>query len=222
MSTVDYHLKELNIALDAEDPRRALPELGAGDQVVLDIGCGIGQSLLALQNPHCRRIGIDVDHEAIRYGRDVFGHELELHVAPAERLPVADQSCDLVFSRVALPYTHIPRALREMRRVLKPGGRVWITLHNRSVAGEYWHGALETLNLKRLLHVLYILLNGYMLKYLGLLLPFVNGHYESWQDIETMTRLLEQLHFEVRSEQRGRHTIVEATLPADADADAEP
>jgi ubiquinone/menaquinone biosynthesis C-methylase UbiE len=52
----------------------------------------------------------------------------------AEQLPFADGSFDLVVSRVSLPYMHIPRALREVHRVLSPGGCLWATLHRRNVA----------------------------------------------------------------------------------------
>lgn len=52
----------------------------------------------------------------------------------AEQLPFADGSFDLVVSRVSLPYMHIPQALREVHRVLSPGGCLWATLHRRNVA----------------------------------------------------------------------------------------
>src|SRR5207245_7299416 len=58
-----------------------------------------------------------------------------LHPFPTRRssdlelLPFREASFDFVFSRVALPYMHIPKAASEMGRVLKPGGGLWCLLH---------------------------------------------------------------------------------------------
>ena len=56
-----YHLEELRIALADGDERRVLPRVLDGESTILDVGCGIGQSLVALGTDGRRCIGIDVD-----------------------------------------------------------------------------------------------------------------------------------------------------------------
>lgn len=214
MKNIDYHLKELAIALDPNDPRRVLPQVLPSDRAILDVGCGMGQSLLALGAAVPERVGVDIDEEAVHYGTAQYGAELRLLVADARRLPLPTASFDLVFSRVALPYTDVPSTLREMRRVLRPGGRVWLTLHDRAVVLGYLREALQARQPKRWVHVLYTLLNGYLLKHFGRVVPFLTGRYESWQDPATISKLLTRHGFAVEVRQVGRHTVVEGRLSA--------
>src|SRR5262245_27317203 len=135
MGTIDYHLMELEIALSANDDRRALPTVGDSETVIVDIGCGIGQTLVALDCPHDKTcIGIDVDRAALTYGTRRFGNKVRFLCCDAARLAIASGVAHLVFSRVALPYTNIPPVIGEIRRVLKEGGRVWFALHGRAMA----------------------------------------------------------------------------------------
>lgn len=48
------------------------------------------------------------------------------HVVPAERLPFADDSFDLVFSRSTIHHTSRPAVFEEIHRVLRPGGVFWM------------------------------------------------------------------------------------------------
>lgn len=126
---IKEHLYELSIVQDTDHPDRQIPPLHVAGRDILDIGCGIGQTLTAAELVGAQSLhGVDVNAEAIEYGQARFPH-LQLKYAPAEALPYADGSFDAVFSRVAIPYTDIPRALAEARRVLRPGGQLWISLH---------------------------------------------------------------------------------------------
>jgi len=93
---------------------------------VLDVGCGTGNLAFALlQNPKIGKVsGIDFSHayidHAAKRSRDP---RVEFKVADACALPFADASFDHTLSMLVLQF--IPqanRAIREMRRVLRPGG----------------------------------------------------------------------------------------------------
>ena len=101
-------------------------------QSVLEIGCGTGSVLLLAASavPGTSMIGLDPDPRvlaiAARKARRA-GVRLRLDRGYADRLPYPDSSVDRVLS--ALMLHHLPRdqqqaALREVRRVLAPGGRL--------------------------------------------------------------------------------------------------
>lgn len=208
MKTIDYHLRELDIALDPNDARNVLPPLLDSDRVIVDIGCGIGQSFIALNCTDRICIGIDVDEDAIRYGIENYGNRINYLLTDATRIPLPANSVDLVFSRVSLPYTNIPRVFDEIRRVLRPGGRVWMTLHSRKMALRYLR---EGKGLVEKVHGLYVLANGYLLKWTGRVLPFITGRYESWQDPQSIKKLLQHHGFlaVVTTSGSGKHIVIE-------------
>jgi ubiquinone/menaquinone biosynthesis C-methylase UbiE len=120
-------------ALGADGARAALVEqaaVHAGDRA-LEIGCGTGSLLLLLKQaqPGAEVIGLDPDSAALgiaqRKARRA-GVSLRLDEGFADELPYPDGSIDRVLS--SFMFHHLPRAvkanaLREVRRVLKPGGR---------------------------------------------------------------------------------------------------
>lgn len=108
---------------DGLDPAR-------GDRV-LDVGCGPGrlaQVLAGRVAPTGSVVGIDASEEMIRRARTKRGGDrIEFRVAQAQALPFADAefdalACTLVFHHVA--ESDRADAMREMHRVLKPGGRI--------------------------------------------------------------------------------------------------
>jgi arsenite methyltransferase len=102
--------------------------------VVLDVGCGAGTDLLLAARrlgPRGRAIGIDMT-EAMRTRAAEGAAEcglvnVDVREGDATRLPVGDHSVDVVISNGVLnlvPNKH--KALAEIARVLKPGGRAQI------------------------------------------------------------------------------------------------
>ena len=99
---------------------------------VLDVGCGTGATLDAIvrAHPEVHAWGIDLSAEMIAKARERLrrageraGSQVDLRVADAEHLPLADEAVDLVVCVDSLHHYPDPAAaLREMRRVTRPGG----------------------------------------------------------------------------------------------------
>lgn len=109
-------------------------------QDVLDVGCGEGRFCRMLAARGARTVGVDPTVELLTEARRQQPGGI-FHAASAEALPVADASMDLVVSFVSL--VDIPdyrAAIREMARVLRPGGRcVVANLNSFSTASTlYW------------------------------------------------------------------------------------
>ncbi len=106
--------------------REALFALLPADWVVADLGCGTGQTALALA-PHVRQvIGIDQSSAMLKAAkkRATDHANVELRQGSLEALPLGDSSVDAALLLLALTYVSDPaRALSEMVRVLRPGGR---------------------------------------------------------------------------------------------------
>lgn len=103
--------------------------VGAGERV-LDVGCGTGAMLerLSAREPAARLCGIDPVAEMLAVARRRLGERAELKSGWAEAIPYPDESFDAVISCNMFHYIRRPaEALAEMRRVLRPGGRLVIT-----------------------------------------------------------------------------------------------
>lgn len=118
------------LAADLVERARILP-----GEHVLDVGCGTGVvARLAAQvtGPTGRVVGTDPTPGMLAVAASIPpppGTSIEWRQAPAESLPLPDESFDLVLSQLALMFvSDRPAALREMRRVLSTGGRVAINV----------------------------------------------------------------------------------------------
>jgi SAM-dependent methyltransferase len=97
---------------------------------IVDVGCGPGGLAAALQARGARVTGVEISDEQLAAARardDAAG--VTFAIGRAEGLPLADGSQDVVVFMRSLHHVPMERmtdALREARRVLRPGGAVWI------------------------------------------------------------------------------------------------
>lgn len=97
---------------------------------VLDVACGTGEWLDTFHRGGADVSGIDLSQKAIDICRRNFPGS-DFQCGPAEMLPFADASFDLVTCMGSLEhFLDKPRALTEMRRVAKPGARFVILVPN--------------------------------------------------------------------------------------------
>jgi ubiquinone/menaquinone biosynthesis C-methylase UbiE len=118
--------------LGANSTRRELVERAAlqCDHRVLEIGCGTGSLLIEIARlcPGATVVGLDPDPKASARARrkaEKAGASIQLDRGFADEMPYADAGFDRVFS--SFMFHHLPArekesTLREVRRVLKPGG----------------------------------------------------------------------------------------------------
>jgi SAM-dependent methyltransferase len=135
----EYHFDKLHHLL------RLVPFDGLRGKRVLDVGCGTGVDLVRFAQGGARVTGVDIADSAIGLARKNVaqrGLRAGLVVADGERLPFADGSFDYVFAHGVAQYTTDgPRLVREVHRVLAPGGEAVFQGYNR----VSWLNALSAL-----------------------------------------------------------------------------
>lgn len=107
---------------------------------IADICCGIGDFAILLQQDYCPEYLVGVDHSRpfLRYAaQSAADHGLqnvEYQYGDASALFLADESFDIVSCRLSLQVFNEPDdILREMVRICRPGGRIYIT--NEMISG---------------------------------------------------------------------------------------
>ncbi len=134
----------------------------SGPRRIVDVGCGT--AVMAVEAA-TRWPGAEVDATDISSGMlavaartveaaGAAGGRVRLTRAPADRLPFADGRFDLALSAFVLQLVPSrPRALREMRRVLRPGGRLayvgWLAGDLPFAADQAWDEALAAAGVER-------------------------------------------------------------------------
>jgi len=97
----------------------------AGERA-LDVGCGVGHTLRRIAPLVAFAVGADATLEMMQAGRDsvVTAPNAAFAQTDASTLPFADASFDLATCRLAAHhFTAVAAAFRDVRRVLRPGGR---------------------------------------------------------------------------------------------------
>lgn len=105
---------------------------------VLDIGCGNGRLYQLFKDASVFYAGIDYSEALIQIAKQKFP-QTQFVVAEMRKLPFLDHEfnvifCIAVFHHLPTPETRV-QALREMKRVLKPGGKIILT--NWNLLGDW-------------------------------------------------------------------------------------
>ncbi len=103
----------------------------AQSKTVLEIGCGSGMGLAYLRQRAAHAVGGDPTESLLEEARRHLP-DAELVRLDAEHLPFPDAAFDVVLMLEMLYYVpDVDQAMREARRVLRPGGQLMICLPNR-------------------------------------------------------------------------------------------
>ena len=126
-------------------------ELGPLEGLILDAGTGPARIpiLLCQRRPQWRVIGIDLAQSMLDIGlkniKDVgLQQQIELELVDAKRLPYPDAHFDMVVSNSLIH--HLPNPLpflRELKRVLKPNGAIFLRDLMRPASEEILHAIVD-------------------------------------------------------------------------------
>ena len=108
----------------------SLAEPVAGERV-LDLACGTGNAALLAAGSGARAVGVDSAPRLLDVARgraQELGVEVDFLKGDLHALPVGDAAVDVVISVFGLIFAPDPsRAVQEVARVVRPGGRVYLT-----------------------------------------------------------------------------------------------
>jgi demethylmenaquinone methyltransferase/2-methoxy-6-polyprenyl-1,4-benzoquinol methylase len=99
------------------------------DKILVDVACGtgdLGKLFLDLTDENCKIYCVDPNSGMISKGKEKLKtyKNIDWLIAPAEKLPIKDSSCDYYTISFGLRNTkNLHKTLAEAHRVLKPGGR---------------------------------------------------------------------------------------------------
>lgn len=135
-STKEGYLKHLQkrYELEPEMLNFAQFEKHKGNKV-LEIGLGLGADHQKLAEAGALLFGMDLTNRSVGHTRrrfELLGLTPRLMVADAENPPFSDNTFDLVYSWGVLMCTpDTPKAIKEVYRILKPGGVAKVMLYHR-------------------------------------------------------------------------------------------
>jgi ubiquinone/menaquinone biosynthesis C-methylase UbiE len=119
--------------------RYALAKNVVQGAAVLDIACGEGFGCAMMAESATRVYGVDIDPESVAYASKTYGREgrTEFHVGSCDAIPLPDASVDIVTSFETLEHhDKHEEMMREVRRVLRPGGLLFISSPNKKVYSD--------------------------------------------------------------------------------------
>lgn len=112
---------------------------GGGGHSILDLGCGRGRHALYFTGQGFKVTAVDLSTEAIEYNKRIQkeqGVDYLCKRADMMKLPFANDAFDRVFSYHVISHQDtegVQQVLQEIARVLKPGGKVFLTLAPKNI-----------------------------------------------------------------------------------------
>ncbi len=99
-------------------------------EIILDLGCGAGARFKQFLQARSRFVGIDSSLPALRSAHKKFSDSALVFNESWESLPFVNSHFDAVLCTLAGEHLeHMHAVLRELHRILKPGGRLVLALH---------------------------------------------------------------------------------------------
>ena len=134
---------------DGQKRRMALIKQYAEERIngdILEDGCGVGAYLNRFMQTARHAVGIEIEFERGQFAKQVCPNEnTDIVNSCGEYLPFKDNTYDLILSHEVIEHVNDDKlCIREMVRVLKPGGRIILFCPNRGYPfethGIYWKG----------------------------------------------------------------------------------
>jgi SAM-dependent methyltransferase len=145
---------------------------------ILDAGCGNGRHIVFFAEQGFNVYGIDISREAIEIAKAWLvqkGLKADLRVGDIKKLPFDDEFFDAIISFGVLDhitFSNAKKAIKEIKRVLMPGGYLFITLRSTE-SSEFGRG-------KKVAKNTFVLKEGYE-----------KGLIQHYFDLEEIKELLE-------------------------------
>lgn len=113
-----------------------------GDTTLLEVGCGTGQTAAYLAQQYgCSISALDNNNIMVEKARQRFSSLdllIDAKVGDIENLPYPDKHFDIVLSESVISFTNLISTLPELKRVLKPSGRLIVieTILEQTISEE--------------------------------------------------------------------------------------
>jgi len=159
-----YNIAEFMIQIENRNIFSVLEQLNIlPGEVVLDVGCGAGQTLFALADKEpSLALGMDADRAHLKIAQSFASHfplshgRFAFQQGDGSSLPFKNASIDVLIYRGVLHYLDIHQAFQEIARVLRPGGRIFI----HALGIRFFTTKVVESELARKLFGLFVILNG--------------------------------------------------------------
>lgn len=108
---------------------------------ILDAGCGDGRFLYEMRKSGATLLGVDYSAAALQFAK-IFVPDAKLKVASITKIPLPAGSLDCISCIETiehLPLDEVPKAFAEFHRLLKKGGKLYITVPSKNMPLRHKH-----------------------------------------------------------------------------------